>query len=269
MGGRGATMAGKHIAGKDMIFPGDKYGTGEPVDVDWDDPESNYDTELTEKLKERGFSTRASTDFADESRLARQQKQIARLSEQYENIYSASTSKEDIHFGTEDVRSVSGKPMRNIAGYCAFGYTEDGKIRQKIVLNNHQFERTAERQQMSIASGIREGQFVPIDLDKSREYVVTHEMGHALEISLIIRMCQEKGVPVEENMHRMARQIYKEVYRIAEKDGKLKERDVFLSSYAKQNDAEWFAETFTNLQLSDNPEPIAKALGEYLGRKEK
>lgn len=43
----------------------------------------------------------------------------------------------------------------------------------------------------------------------------------------------------------------------------------FLSNYARSNDAEWFAETFTNLQLAEKPEPIALALGEYLNKSNK
>ena len=48
---------------------------------------------------------------------------------------------------------------------------------------------------------------------------------------------------------------------------------IYLSEYSKSeelggtgNDLEWFAETFTNLQLSNNPAPIALELEEYIRR---
>ena len=48
---------------------------------------------------------------------------------------------------------------------------------------------------------------------------------------------------------------------------------IYLSKYSKSielggtgNDLEWFAETFTNLQLSNNPAPIALELEEYIRR---
>lgn len=268
MGGRGATMAGQHIQGKDRIYPGSGKGPGEEVAVNWDDPETHYPTEMTERLRDKGFSTRASTDFADESRLSRQQRQIDQLADRYETIYSVTTKKQPIMFGTEDVRSVKGRPMLNIAGYCAAMEDSKGNMVQKVVLNNRQFERTAERQTVAVASGIRERQFVPIDLEKSREYVVTHEMGHALENSLIQKIAKEKGMDWRKSNNRIEKEIYEKVYDMAENDGKmkLKKNEIFLSSYAKTNYAEWFAETFTNLQLSDDPKPIAKALGKFIER---
>lgn len=49
----------------------------------------------------------------------------------------------------------------------------------------------------------------------------------------------------------------------------LKNDMIYLSTYAehlKEQNCyfEWFAETFTNLELSSNPEPIAVELGNYL-----
>ena len=263
-------MAGKHIKEKDMIRPDGGKPTGADIAVNWDDPETVYGTEITTTLKEEdGISTRASTDFEDESRLARQQRQIHRLASEYGGIYGAVTKENEIQFGTEDIRSVNGRRKSEVLGYCASTFDGDGKLAMKVVLNRQQLDKTAERQTVAIQSGIRERQFVPVDLDKSREYVVTHEMGHALEGSLIAKMAEERKIDVGPNWNRLQKEVYNDVYRIASKRMDLGKEDVFLSSYARTNYAEWFAETFTNLKLSSDPKPIAKALGEYLEEKGK
>lgn len=64
----------------------------------------------------------------------------------------------------------------------------------------------------------------------------------------------------------LATKIKNEVITICK--NKYKDDNIYLSDYSKDEDNgkdyEWFAETFTNLELSSNPAPIAKALGDYL-----
>ncbi len=268
MGGRGATLAGQHTKSKDNI----KIKIGgrlkkDQIAVNWNDPVTFYENDMYDKLKEKGFSTRASTDIVDETTIARQQRQIDRLATEYNSVYRNVTKDNEIMFGTEHVKSVKGKPLPNIWGYCAVAVKEDGKPIQKVVLNLKQLERTANEQVVSVRSGIKEKHFVSIDLDKSREYVITHEMGHALENSLVAQITATNKQDFMDNYDKTLAKIKHDVVDLANK--KYNGCDIYLSKYSSQNDAEWFAETFTNLKLSKNPAPIAKALGEYIERYKK
>ena len=60
----------------------------------------------------------------------------------------------------------------------------------------------------------------------------------------------------------MAIRIKNEVINICK--NKYKNNNINLSNYSKTNEREWFAETFTNLELAEEPAPIALALGDYL-----
>ena len=72
------------------------------------------------------------------------------------------------------------------------------------------------------------------------------------------------------SINNLQAEIKNEVLKIYQKDfaKDIQFDKIFLSRYSRTNDAEWFAETFTNLQLSDKPEPIALALQKYLRRYE-
>ena len=91
----------------------------------------------------------------------------------------------------------------------------------------------------------------------------------AKALCVLLKMAEERKIDVGPNWNRLQKEVYNDVYRIASKRMDLGTEDVFLSSYARTNYAEWFAETFTNLKLSSDPKPIAKALGEYLEEKGK
>ena len=58
MGGRGSTLAFKHTQEDDNIL-----NLGNPnINVDWNDPESEYHSEMFKELKKNNISTRKSTD---------------------------------------------------------------------------------------------------------------------------------------------------------------------------------------------------------------
>lgn len=93
-----------------------------------------------------------------------------------------------------------------------------------------------------------------------------------MENGLIAKIAKEKSINLEQDYiskkKKMQTEIKNEVLKIYCKDDKNRLSDAFLSEYSTNSDAEWFAETFTNMELSDKPAPIAQALKEYLGRYE-
>lgn len=108
-------------------------------------------------------------------------------------------------------------------------------------------------------------------------YTVTHEMGHAIENSIIetervnkhlddsnfqkyLKFKEKRETEIFEEV----KKIWKNKYTTGEENDK-----IFLSKYSSHldNRAEWFAETFTNYRLAEKPAPIALALGEYLKEK--
>lgn len=109
---------------------------------------------------------------------------------------------------------------------------------------------------------------------KSRDYIVTHELGHAVENGLVSKIAKEKNINLYTNFiegkKKIEADIKNEVLKIYQKDfdNSINLDKIFLSKYSRTNDAEWFAETFTNLQLADNPSPIAQALDKFLRRYE-
>ena len=251
MGGRGSRLLNKHVTNNDNRF--DSF----PI---IDDPESEIHNDMFNKLKEINFSTRESTDNIDDMVLKRQQEQILNIGQKYKKLLRNVSKNQDIQFGVENTKD-------RVLGYCRTSII-DGKITQRIVLDRKQlanYDKITE----TIERGVKEKWFVPINLMfKSRDYTITHELGHSIENSIIAG--REKSDDISFREHFMKEEykifndvvkIYKEKYTNGEKDDK-----IFLSKYSQTNYAEWFAETFCNMELSSEPLPIAKALKEYIGR---
>lgn len=270
MGGRGATLAGQHTSGNDTVkLPGNGGRTGGEVDPMLEVPETLYKDESYDRLKKIGVSRRRMSDNVDETIVSRQTKQIEKLVDKYHKAYSSATKKgNEIQIDVCQLRTPKGKPVNNIAGifFRTYGENEGEAPKRKVMVNTHWAERTANQVTVSVASGIKDKHFVPIDINNAREYVITHEMGHALEDSIITKICADRHISYEKYCDKISKQIFDEVWENCQKKNPGKKVEACLSNYAATNNEEWFAETFTNLQLSKNPSPIAKALGEYIER---
>ncbi len=253
MGGRGSRLLNKHINNND------NRQESSPKYID--DPESELHNDMFKKLKEINFSTRESTDNIDDIVLKRQQEQILNIGSKYKKLFKNVCKSQDIQFAVENTDGM-------VLGYCQTSII-NGEITQRIVLDRKQlanYDKITE----TVERGVREKWFAPINLMfKSRDYIITHELGHSIENSIIVgRHKTDSKMSLREHWANEGQKIfndvvkiYKEKYTNGQKDDK-----IFLSKYSKTNYAEWFAETFCNMELSSEPLPIAKALKEYLGR---
>ncbi len=255
MGGRGSTLAHKHIYGKDNN-PNRK--------VNWNDPESEYHNKMFNLLKEEKVSTRKSTDDIDDKIFERQQRQVLSLASEYKKALKTTTQNEDIQLGSEQI---SGGTL----GYCAC-HQENGEFKQRVVLDKKLYT-DYDHIRTVVEDAVSKKHFAPINTRfKSRDYIVTHELGHAVENSIVVKLAKDRGMNIYTDFrgtsNKLEGEIKNEIIKIYQKDfAKDNALDkIFLSRYSRKDDGEWFAETFANLHLSDNPEPIALALQKYLRR---
>lgn len=253
MGGRGSRLLNKHVNNND--------NRQDPIPNIIDDPESEIHNDMFKKLKEINISTRESTDNIDDVVLKRQQDQILNIGTRYRKLLKNICKNQDIQFGVENTKG-------RVLGYCQTTVI-DGKITQRIVLDRKQLINY-DKVTKTVETGVKEKWFAPINLMfKSRDYLITHELGHSIENSIIAgrnktdnnMSFREHCLHEEQKIFNDVFKIYKEKYTNGEKDDK-----IFLSKYSQTNYGEWFAETFCNMELSSEPLPIAKALREYLGR---
>lgn len=258
MGGRGsAYIIEKHINNND------NKSSSNVLDF-INDPETEYHNEMFKKLKSVGVSTRKSTDGIDDKILSRQQEQIYNICSKYKNILKFTTETQDIQLGAEDIKEYG------TLAYCN-SMIVNGRTLQRVVIDTKQL-KNYDKLLNTVEYGIKNKQFVPINTKfKSRDYLITHEFGHAIENSIFEKV--KRNIDLQGNDFVRFRKIYatkikNEVINICKNkffnDTIMQEKDINLSKYSGKNEREWFAETFTNLELAEKPAPIALSLQEYL-----
>jgi len=255
MGGRGSAYI-KHTKSDDNKF--------KPSIELIDDPETEYHNEMFDELKKLKISTRKSTDVIDDKILERQQKQVINIVSKYNSIFEATTKDRELYFQAENISD-------GALAYCGSSINEKGSIVQRVVIDTKQY-KTYDKIVEVVEDGINKKWFVPINTRfKSRDYVITHEFGHAVENSIFEKIKVERkldNINLKGFTNTFATKIKNEVIEIWKNKyttGNIDDK-IELSKYSEKNDREWFAETFTNLELADKPKPIALALGEYIRR---
>lgn len=231
-----------------------------------DDLETEYKNEMFYKLKDLGISVRQSTDDVDDKIFERQEAAVYNIAKKYENILSKTTRTQDIQLGGYN----PGKD--GCLGYCEPAI-KDGKIIQRVVANKAYLQDYDEHIKV-VEYAIKNKHFADANIRfNSRDYVLTHEMGHAVQNSIFESIREKHNMQINiddyiicrdiwgKRIKNEVKKIWENKYTTGEKDDKLN-----LSKYSKKTEREWFAETFTNLQLADKPAPIALALDEYLRR---
>ncbi|MBQ8468631.1 MAG: hypothetical protein IJ542_02625 [Clostridia bacterium] len=267
MGGRG--MA--YITRNDMRqgFP---FNYDDEVE---NDPETEIKTSVFEKLKKLHISTRSSTDEMDDMVLEQQSNIVYDIAKKYNKILKYGTKTTEMMFQKKE-------RVRGIAAVTPF--IKDNELALRLYMNNDYFKNTDYNSKDDfskvIERNIDSGWFAPINKINTRKYILTHEMGHVIESNIIWKIAKDKNIQwrgnsfMGEQSFEIATKIKNEVIKIWKEKYTNKSKDdiIEISNYSKAHyrnypdhrPFEWFAETFANLQLADEPAPIAKALDEYI-----
>ena len=263
MGGRGSaykTALKRHLENED-----DNPQVNVDINDFYTDIETEYHNEMFDKLKKYKISVRQSTDDIDDKIFERQEKTVLSIAKKYNKILSYTTELQDIQLGAEMMND-----KKAPIAYC-LPALKNGRIIQRVVINK-KYLQDYDTLINTVNYGIKRGWFVPINQKfNNRDYILTHEFGHAIENSLYEQYMKKNNLYFENNLdynrlrENLAIRIKNEVINICK--NKYKNDNINLSNYSKTNEREWFAETFTNLELAEEPAPIALALGDYLKEK--
>ena len=250
MGGRGATFSSHTKHEDDNVLE-------KAIPIDWDDPESKIHNQIFKILKAKNWSTRESTDSLDEKIINHQQEQINNISSEYSNILKYHTN--EIHFGIQKLSKYG------VLGCVAGKYLPNNTWQYKLVLNTSFINKDGEKIRKEIEHSIKTGHNVPINLLRSKDYVVTHEMGHVIENALYEKLRKENPKFRNISDKDLALDIKNKIVdRMKKQNYNLQDKDIYLSSYAEKNSREWFAETFTDLKLAEKPKQVSLELGKFL-----
>ena len=228
------------------------------------DPESErIDYELFNQLKQNGISVRQSTDNATLEELRPHQEQLLNLSKKYKSKVQELSKHSEIKLCMHTIDD-------------AWGYWRPGDDCNvtRIALSGTVIKRNyfyvALKQE-----AIDKGESALVDKQNVKIFTTTHEFGHMLEDCIIhkryLKEAKHLNITYSEYQKVEAERIKNQVVKILQNKYTLPVNDdmIYVSSGAKKGVKEnayfeWFAETFTNLELSSKPMPIAKALGEYI-----
>ena len=116
---------------------------------------------------------------------------------------------------------------------------------------------------------INSGWNMKVPEDKGDIYIVTHEMGHAIEDRFCYEYCKRHNHSLLEYREIMDTEIYNEIFKKAKNETGLTITEIknkYLSRYGKsKRHYEWFAEIFAQYELGEET-PLTKAMGEWLER---
>lgn len=224
----------------------------------FDDPESEKRDNVFLTLKVNGVSTRKSTDNVNNSSLLINQTKLIYLTSKYKNIINERL--EDIQLGCDNLG-------RDVSGLTSVKYEASGvKIRialNKDELNNPQLARIRQNE------NIQKNYHAPINIrENSSKYTITHEMGHCIESCIFSKMRKNNPNLNKISNKELATKIRSEVEKIYKNCYAKPNENIIMniSQYSRTNSCEWFAETFTNLELSKEPTSVAKALNDFIRR---
>lgn len=227
-----------------------------------DDPETEYHNGMFRVLKRLGWSTRQSTDKNQDVKLMDQQDVVRDITKEYSKFFKNTVDDNEIRLRSLPLQKVG------VLGVCWAppDKLHRDKLQMHIAIDKKYIDSSFAEKYQKISG--RDNFNVPIHYLNSDKYVTTHEMGHALENSILYKKHNNYYTAFNMNKKLDANVIKDDVVKLAERElhRKLTDQEIHLSEYSRKNSREWFAETFTNLELANEPEPIAKALKLYLER---
>lgn len=231
------------------------------------DPESERnDYNLFKSLKNNGISTRKSTDKATLINLQPHQQQINKLVNKYSNITKEISLECDVELSKQNLKGALGFWV------ASPNVRETGTFFTRLALSNIVINKSDKYEELQKHS-ITKNWSVDIDDKNLKIYTTTHEFGHLIEENIIrekfnnIKKNKKVDIDWYEFRNKEVTKIKRSVEKICKQNSNSDK--IHLSDYSKTNDYEWFAETFTNLELSKDPKPIALALKEYLKERNK
>lgn len=227
----------------------------------YNDEESEIQNSYFINLKKVNVSMRKSTDdIIHRLELSRQQEWAEVLAKEYKNYFGE--SKNNIQFASQNIKNP------RIGGYTA--WIENDGLMIRMVLDSKRINQPNFHKQ-TIKNSINEKWHAPININDANKYTVTHELGHVVERLLFEKLRKNNPHNIKYLDDKLlAIKVRDDVEKILKNKYTKSGEDVIIniSDYSTKNSMEWFAETFTNLHLSEKPLPVAKALSEYLNSKE-
>lgn len=204
------------------------------------------------------FSTRESTDKFELSKLTPYQRKLIEFNQTYKLSFLKSES--ELQFSSYRLNGAYGA-MQIIKR------NENKNFTIRLTLDSY-WLNNPETYFKNKMFAIAHHESAYVDKNNIMFYTLAHEYGHLVEEDIIKRRFnkhKDTGIDYSNFRDLEATRIKNEVVKIYKK--RYNNDDIYLSTYANEGgDFEWFAETFTNLQLADKPAPIALALDEYLRR---
>lgn len=258
MGGRGSAY-GKLVKDLDKIQQEqhERYD-GRPVTIEdflWDE-ESEIHDEMFNKLKEVKVSTRESTDKVNKYALTINQKEVEFVAKEFDYILNEADF--EIQLGAEKLNSkTNGQTLP---------FMDNGKLRLRVVFSEDNLNNLKAYREKQIAD-VKSNWHAPIDIQtNASKYTAIHEMGHVVECCIFKKIIRNN--PTISRSHRdLAIKVRNDVEKILKNKYTKPGKDAIMniSKYSTTNSMEWFAETFSNLILTDKePTPVAKALDDYI-----
>lgn len=259
MGGRGSKFS---LQGPNEIYV--KLSNNQPQKITspiWflpNDEETKRKNEEVIKLKKRAnIITFKSTDYMEEDFLKRNIKSIndhlelAKTRYKINYKYFINTDKKKHGFIKGAHIGDNTKAFTQVA--------DNGGI--MIIYNLAKFDTNNFIQTQKILNNeIKSGFKAHVPPNKRELYTTTHELGHAVQLSMYKKEFGKHEIDSDFMKYAAKERNY--IVKLA-KD-KYNSTTNAVSLYAKENGAEWFAETYTSLMLNGAKTPLTKALDDYL-----
>lgn len=258
MGGRGSgyDALGGGNEEKRKLGSGDRASDENIIYHQNDSPTEKQNPSFDLINKKYNIAVYRSTDKINVNFLIKQVDAIADVLQNLDESYNIS------------FRHVTGGTKRNRttiraaqAGLSTLAFTKQGKPLQ--IYYNKKFYNGDDAEARIIKEtkkSVESGWHAKVPESKYSVYVTVHELGHAVQHALYNRHVGKN--PKSIDFVTYANNMRAEILKIAKTKYKTNYNTV--SEYAAYNSAEWFAETFTAVQLGGATTPLTKAFNDYV-----
>lgn len=246
--------------------------------LDDEDTKKEYNGK-TEKLKNKNIHIKESTDKLPEDVFIPNIRKVDQLTRKY-------LDSTEILKTTQNELAVRSDKLKSNTMACFVSNTNNLNSLQ-LVLNKDLKFSNKDRVEQNTKEMIDSGFWAKCDKKEFVNHTITHEFGHYVQRLLLhehqktvngkeeynnyltklvkCRTQTEKENLANKYAEEFATKCFKDIQRIHRKEfGKESKKDI--SEYGQTNNRETFAELFTNLNNSKEPNSLAKAMGIYLDK---